>query len=423
MTTSLHTEGAPAATLPAEIFSRGPTESLSAQVARKLVLPFAGPLDSAAAPLQTALGRVLARDVVSSADSPAADLSAVDGFAVADEAPLRVGARLSIVGEAAAGRPFTGALLPGQAVRIFTGALLPAGALRVLKSECTQFSDGFVEVLEVDREPHVRRRAENYRAGDVLLPAGSTLDPIGVALAASAGATCVDVHRLPRIAHLVTGSELTRAGSELAPGQIHDANGPLIASLVVQSGATLVEQRIVGDDLEACRKTVSAMPLHDVLLISGGAGEGRYDFALPLLNALGFEVHFRSVNMRPGKPLGFATRGAQLAFALPGNPVSHWATWQLLIAPALRRLAGAQVDPAIPLRRGVLESAWNSAADHRPVFWPARAEWRGHEWQVQPCRFLNSGDLAGVVHANALLHAAGGASLPVGAPVEFVPCA
>lgn len=417
------TEGAAAAVAPpADSLSRGPTELLPVPLARKCVLSFAGPLDSVSVDLRAGLGRVLATDLLAPADSPAADLSAVDGFAVTEAAPLPVGARRRIVGEAAAGRPYLGAQAPGAAVRVFTGAVLPPGARRVLKAEGVHEHAGILSVLAPEAAPHVRRRGENYRAGAVLLRAGCSLGPTEISLAAAAGASTVRVHRAPRIAHLITGSELVTPGVAAAPGQIHDANGPLVASLAAQCGATLVEQRIVADRLAECCAAAAALPDHDVLLVSGGAGEGRYDFARPLLHTLGFDVHFRSVKVRPGKPLGFATRGATLAFALPGNPVSHWATWHLFVAPALRRLAGEPIEAAIPLRRGALASVWDNARDDRQVFWPARAAWHADEWRVQPCRFLNSGDLAGIAGANALLHAADLAPLPPGAAVEFVPC-
>lgn len=399
-----------------------PAASLSVRDARDLVLSCAGSLDAAGVALADALDRVLARDVIARSDSPPADTSAVDGFALAEEASPALGARYRLCGEAAAGWPFTGALPHGAAVQIFTGAEIPGGARRVLPAECVSLVDAVATVTARADETHIRRRAENHRAGAVVLRAGTKLGPLELALVASAGHDQVAVHRAVRVAHLITGSELVAAGEAAGPGQIPDANGPLIAALVRRAGAELVGQKLLGDDLAACRTALEAMPPHDVLLVSGGAGFGGYDFARPLLTALGFAIRFRSVRMRPGKPLAFATRGSQLAFALPGNPVSHWATWELLVGPALRRLAGEAVSSALPVRRGQLGTAWSGNDADREVFWPARAELRGESWQVHPCRFLSSGDLAGVAGANALLCAPRGGHAPAGAAVDFILC-
>ncbi|MBA4136028.1 MAG: molybdopterin molybdenumtransferase MoeA [Opitutus sp.] len=399
-----------------------PAASLSALAARELVLSCVQVHDVVTVRLADAVGHVLASDLRARGDSPPADLSSVDGFAIACDESAAVGARFQLVGESAAGCPFAGTLQRGQAVQIFTGAELPAGARRVLPTECVTAQAAAVTVTARDGETHIRQRAQNHSAGAVVLHAGAELGPLELALAASAGHGRLAVHRPARIAHLVTGSELVPAGVATGPAQIPDSNGPLVASLARRAGAELVGQTLVGDDLAACRAALEAMPPHDVLLISGGAGYGGYDFAVPLLTSLGFAIHFRSVAIRPGKPLAFATRGRQLAFALPGNPVSHWATWQLFVGPALLRLAGHECPSVLPLHCGQLDTAWSGGVSVREVFWPVRVEWREKGWQVHPCRFGNSGDLAGVAGANALLCAPWSGHADVGSTVQFIFC-
>ena len=406
-------------------FSRGPLETLTPLHARHDVLTSTGPLDYAETPLPAATGRVLAQDLRAPADFPPANLSAVDGYAIADAAAPTVGTRYRVIGEAAAGRPFSGAVGPGECVRIFTGAWLPAGAQRVLMQEHVATTEAqSVTVQRPDSAPRVRTRAENHCAGDVLVRAGSVVGPLEIALAASVGVAALPVHRVPRVAHLVTGSELVRAGAPVAAGQVHDANSPLIAALTTRAGAELVAQALLPDDLAQLEDAARRLPPHEVLILSGGAGHGRYDLACPLLERLGFTLHFRSVAMRPGKPLAFATAQGRLAFALPGNPVSHWATWQLLVAPALRRLAGEAVAAEPSRLVGELTADWTVEAEERAVFWPAHAAPHGASWRVTPLRFLNSGDLAGVLGANALLCAAPHCPLrrAAGDPAEFIFC-
>lgn len=404
--------------------AREPLESLTALQARRHVLATAGTLPGAEVPLAAALGRVLARDLEAPGDSPPADLSAVDGYAIADVAPPARGRRFGLIGEAAAGCPFAGDLGPGECVRIFTGAPLPRGASRVLLQENVEPDANAIRVERDDGAPRVRARGENHRAGQRILSRGTRLGPLELALAASVGIAAVPIHRAPRVAHLVTGTELVPAGASAPAGQIHDANSPLIAALAAACGVELVAQQLLPDDFVRLEAAARALPEHDVLLISGGAGHGRYDFAAPLLERLGFTLHFRSVSIRPGKPLAFATAARRLAFALPGNPVSHWATWQLFVAPVLRRLAGESVV-AEPVRvAGTLATEWQLGAEEREVFWPAHVTPAGATWRVQPRRFLNSGDLAGVAGANALLTAAVGSArrLAAGDRVEFLLC-
>lgn len=398
--------------------------SLPSSAARARVLAAARPLAPCHLPLSAAAaGCTLARPLEATEHAPAADLSAVDGYAVAVEPPVAPGTCYRVAGETAAGGTPAPALTVGEAVRVFTGAVLPPGTRAVLKQEKVDARGDTIAVREPDPARNWRPRGQSHRPGDLLLPAGTRLGALEIALLASVGCAAVSVHRRPRLAHLVSGSELVDATASPHPTEVRDANGPLVAALAAQSGAELVAQRRVPDDLPQALAALGGFPAHDVLLLSGGAGHGRHDLAGAILAELGFTIDFRAVDLRPGKPLAFARRGATLAFALPGNPVSHWATWQLFVAPALRRLAGEEVTTGLPFLRGALEQPWSVEPGDREVFWPAQATPDGGGWRLRPRRFVHSGDLAGVAGANALLRvAAAGGRWAADDSLEFLLC-
>jgi len=393
---------------------------ISAADAWQMILSRAQPLGSVRLPLAAALGRILRTAAHADADSPPFDASAMDGYALrrADAT-----ATLRLVGTSQAGAGFAGTVGPGECVRVFTGAPVPAGADCVVKQEDIVREGDRVYVPRSAGPDHIRHQGENRRAGDPVVAAGTLLGPPELAALAAVGAHEPEVIRTPRCAHLVTGNELI--APELTPvgAQIRDSNSTLIAALLEHHSVALAGQRRVGDDLAAARSAVEAMPAHDVLLISGGASVGDHDLAQPLLVALGYELHFHQVNLRPGKPLVFASRGGQLAFALPGNPVSHWVVFQLFIAPLLRFLQTGQ--PAAPPRLiGRLAAGCRvPPPDSRQTFWPSHATVAGGTHELMPLPLASSGDSSGLVGANALLPVpAPPASLAPGQPVEFIPC-
>lgn len=394
---------------------------ISVDDALHAVLAHARPLDTVALPLAQALGRTLRRDARADLDSPPFDASAMDGYAArrADLAlPLR------IVGESAAGRGFAGALGAGECVRILTGAPVPDGADCVVKQEDTARDGGNVRITNIAAgTDHIRRRGENRRAGDLVVPAGTRLGPPELAALASAGVALPEVTRAPRCAHVVTGDELVAPERTPAGAQIRDSNSTLIAALLAQHGATLVAQRPLRDDLDAAAAALAELPPHDVLLISGGASVGDRDIARALLERAGYAAHFHGVDLRPGKPLLFAQRGGSVAFALPGNPVSHWVVFHLFLAPLLRFLETGVVSP-LPRLSGRLGAAGRlPPADRRHTFWPCRAAIIDGRHELTPLPLASSGDAAGLVGANALLPLPPAeSSFAPGQTVAFIPC-
>jgi molybdopterin molybdotransferase len=363
---------------------------------------------------------VLRADARADADAPPFDASAMDGYALHKNSirqPLR------LIGEVQAGSPFTGKIGPGECVRIFTGAPVPPGCDCVIKQEDVVREGESVSVQQADGPDFIRRRGENRRAGDLIIPANTHLSAADLAALASAGITQPEVARVPRCAHLVTGNELISPDQKPTGAKIRDSNSTLIAALLQSQGAELVAHAHARDDLATALTTTTALPEHDVLLISGGASVGDHDFSRPLLDALGFTLHFQTLNLRPGKPLVFASKGNRLAFALPGNPVSHWVVFHLFVAPLLQHLqTGAAVEP--PRLKGRLSAGITlPSADKRQTFWPSRAAIVEGSYELTPMPLASSGDSSGLVGANALLPLPpSGTIFDANEPVEFISC-
>lgn len=392
---------------------------MQVEEARRLILDRVVPLEPAPLPLTRALGRVLRTPARADLDSPPFDASAMDGYA-ARRADLA--ASLRLIGESSAGRAFSGALGSGECVRIFTGAPVPTGADCVIKQEDATREGTHVRNTNMrSAADFIRRRGENRRAGDVVVPAGTRLGPAELAALAGVGHVMPEVTRAPRCLHLVTGDELVAPDRTPQGAQIRDSNSTLVAQLLARLDLPLAGHAHAHDDLAATRDLLPTLPEHDVLLISGGASVGDRDFAKPLLRELGYELHFEQLNLRPGKPLVFASRGARYAFALPGNPVSHWVTFQLFVAPLLEKLQTGADVPLARLTGRLAAGARLPAVEARRTFWPARARIAGGGFELTPQPLASSGDSSGLVGANALLDL-GAKNLDPAQPLEFIPC-
>jgi molybdopterin molybdotransferase len=245
----------------------------------------------------------------------------------------------------------------------------------------------------------------------LLLRSGTRLGAGELALLASLGVVEPKVSAPVRVAHFVTGNELVAPAVKPGPGQIRDSNSTLVAALVQQFGGEISRQENVTDDFDLLLETVRAVSdNYDLLLVSGGASVGDYDFGKKLLGALGFQIHFEQINLRPGKPLVFATREEQAAFILPGNPVSHFVTMQVAVRLAFDRFAGAEAS--WPLVNLWLAEAFNHRPDTRETFWPAQVVVANGELVVRALRWQSSGDVTGLTSANALLQLTSNAGVP-----------
>ncbi|MDJ0350060.1 gephyrin-like molybdotransferase Glp [Cryobacterium sp. PH29-G1] len=314
-----------------------------------IVLGSVAPLPAVRVPLDAARGLVLAEDVLTATDTPPFDNSAMDGYAVIRADLLGASAQnpitLPVVADLAAGTAENPRLLPGQVARIMTGAPIPDGADAVVPIEDTDQGTDLVAIRQAPvAAAHIRRAGEDAHAGDRVLAAGSVLWPARVAAAASAGTSTVLVHPAPRVAVISTGSELVTPGSPTRRGQIPDSNSFLLSAAVAEAGGIPVRIGAVPDDDDTLRAVLAELAgTVDVIVLSGGVSVGAYDVVKAVLQPLG-TVHFGPVKMQPGKPQGFGrwpagTQGP-LIFALPGNPVSAYVSFEVFVRPALRLLLG-----------------------------------------------------------------------------------
>lgn len=322
-------------------------ELLSLDAALEQLLALADPLPGEDIDLALADGRILAQAVAARLTLPAADVSAMDGYALrfADlPGPLRV------VGESAAGRPLGVALKPGEAARIFTGALLPAGADTVALQEDAAPGDGSV-AFPADGPPgagaHVRRAGQDFAAGAPLAAAGTRLSPARLGLLAAAGHAAVRVHRRPRVALMSTGDELVPPGTTPGPGQIVGSNGLMIAAMLRAWGADVSDLGLVPDSRDALLACLASARGADLVVTIGGASVGDHDLVKPVLEEAGARIDLWRVAIRPGKPLLAGRLGNAIVVGLPGNPVSAHVCALLFLRPLLARMTGAS-DGGLP---------------------------------------------------------------------------
>ncbi|MCA9255570.1 MAG: molybdopterin molybdotransferase MoeA [Phycisphaerales bacterium] len=357
--------------------------------------------------LADAAGLTLARPVVAGSDWPPFDKAMMDGFAVRSDDCATSGATLGIAGLAAAGDATDQTLGPGQAMRINTGAPMPNDADAVVRIEDTGVSDdGATVTINVNVPPkkHVARRGANRRVGDLLLAAPMLIEAHQMAALATAGCARVSVYPRTEAAIVLTGNEIVPVGQSLAPGQIHDSNGPMLASLIRQFGGTPRRVGIVGDEASALREKLADALRSPVVITVGGMSMGTLDLVPKAFTDLGVEWRFHGVSMRPGKPFAYG-RGpdGQHVFGLPGNPVSAFVCAWLFVRMTLRALMGHPCKPPHRLR-ATLTRMIEPKRDPRPAFLPGRF-WNHSEAGeiVEPCAWGGSGDPFGLAMANCLI--------------------
>jgi molybdopterin molybdotransferase len=327
---------------------------LSIDEALALVLARAAPLAAEEVAVADADGRVLAAPALAAVDLPPFPSSAMDGFAVrAADTP----GTLAVVGASAAGRPSRLTLGEGQAIAISTGAVVPDGADAVVPIEDVSEGHSAVVVPDpVSRSANVRDRGSDLGAGATVIDAGVRLGPGRLGALSAAGLVAVRCTRRPRVAVLVTGTELRDPGATLGPGEIYDSNGLVLETQARSAGAEVERLPRVEDDEGATRNAIARGLEADVLLTTGGVSVGEHDLVRAAEKALGVEEVFWRVSVRPGKPISFGVRGATLVFGLPGNPVSALVGFELFVRPALLALQGA-AEPGPAFLPGLLAAA------------------------------------------------------------------
>jgi molybdopterin molybdotransferase len=384
---------------------------LSVESAEKIIAAFPLAVNAETLPLLAAQNRYLAQDIHSPFAMPEFDKSAMDGFACisGDASPAyRIGETI------AAGTPPRLAVTPGHCARIMTGAMLPAGADRVVKRECTREENGFMTITAEDRNRNIRKKGEDLQAGQLVLAAGEHLRPAQIALLASLGMADVRTARPPRVGIITTGSELIEPGHPLNPGQIYNSNSYSLAAQLRETGAEALLLGRVADNAGATVDAIdSGLEKCQVLILSGGVSAGDFDFVPAAMKTAGFTLHFEKISVQPGMPTVFGSRGDQIAFGLPGNPVSTFVIFEIFIKPLLLRLMGHAYRPLV--QPAILSDAFSRAHSGRTAFVPVACR----EGRADLVAYHGSAHLHSLSQANGLLRVPAGLnSIAAGSTVD-----
>ena len=359
-------------------------------------------LDSQTLPLAQAAGRVLAQDIVAPLAIPGSNVSAMDGYALPQAAPAQ--SSLKIVGESAAGKPFTGSLKMGECIRIMTGATVPACCTTVIIQEnVARDSDHIVLQQDAPAAANIRYAGEEIQVGQTLFTAGRILRHADIMVLAAQGIASVLVQRKLRIAVLSTGNELAEAGSPIAAHQIYDSNRPMLHSKLRDCPADIIDLGKLPDNLDATvQKLHQAAEQSDVVITSGGVSVGDYDYLRQAVAQVG-TIHHYKVAMKPGKPFVFGQLGSAWYFGLPGNPVSGYVGFDLFIRAALWQIAGATPIPQ-PLRfQAALTRNVKKAAGRADIQRAIISQNSDGTWQATPTGKQDSHRILGVSQANAYM--------------------
>ncbi|MCJ2186209.1 molybdopterin molybdotransferase MoeA [Novosphingobium beihaiensis] len=380
------------------------------------LLALASPLPVEHVDIEGAIGRYLAQPLLARRTQPAADLSAMDGYAVTAG---DMAGPWHVVGESAAGHPFAGEVTSGQAVQVSTGALLPAGAAAVILQEDLARQDDRIMLTGDGPLPphkHIRPCGLDFRKGSEVIAAGSLIGPADAALAIAAGHKHLPVCRKPRVAVIDSGDELASDPETCAPHQIPASNGAMLLAMARKLPVEAWRSGPVADTLDALIAAFDEAHHADVIVTSGGASAGEHDLIRPALEAWGASLDFWRVAIKPGKPILVARRkrrtGPQIVIGLPGNPVSSFVTAYHFMLPLLRRMLGARY--VLPMQITTRLGAPIRANGGRREF--VRGTWNGQS--VVPQALQDSGALSALALSNVLIDRA--AFAPAGAAGDEV---
>jgi molybdopterin molybdotransferase len=378
---------------------------LTPDAAWAMVLAHTRPLKTATVPLAEAPGLRLAGEVRADRDLPPADRSSMDGYAVRHDDLRQFPCALRVIGEVAAGSPARPRVEPGTCARIFTGANLPPGADTVVMVEQAEEHGGLVTIRSpAKRGANIRRRGEDARKGAILLARGTALHAGQVGVCAAVGKASVRVWPRPRTTILCTGTELRSVDDRVRSHETRNSNGPALCAALALWGFPGTTFAVVADRRSALLAALRrAVKRYDVVLFTGGASVGNYDFVREAVEAAGATVRFHGVAMKPGKPTLYATMsGTRHVFGLPGNPLSALTAFHEFALPALFRLAGGASETCRPTWRLPLAEAVE-AESGRVRCHLARLVAGPNGLTVAPVPFTSSADLAAAGHADGVV--------------------
>ncbi len=393
---------------------------LSEDEALEQLLAHARPVDTIeSVPTDAALGRVLALAQRSSIGVPAADNSAMDGYAIRHRDLTAIPAQLPVSQRIAAGATGT-PLAAGTAARIFTGAAIPPGADAVVMQEhCERHGDIVTINKPVSAGQNIRRAGEDIKAGTAILPAGIRLAPQHLGLAASVGCATLPVFRRLRVALLITGDELITPGQPLSPGKIYDSNRYVLTGLLRAWGFDVIDPGIVPDDFDAvCAALRDAAAHADVIISSGGVSVGEEDHVRNAIEAIGTLQLWR-IAIKPGKPLAFGRIAETPVIGLPGNPVSVFVTGCLYARPYLLRRQG--ITDVLPRFLSVRAAFKRDRPDTRREYLRARLTGDGAAMVAEIYKHQGSGVLSSTTWADGFVRVPENQTVTEGQMVDYVP--
>ncbi len=365
--------------------------------ALECIIALGQPLPAISIPLSQAIGRYAAENIIAKRTQPAVDLSAMDGYAIRfvdAKKPLKV------IGESKAGLPFDKIMQPEQAVRIFTGAHVPEGADTILVQEDACIQSGILKLAgdgpgQIGK--HIRKTGTDFCINDILLSKGHRIIPGAIAAAAMGNCADIFVHDAPKISIIASGDELVIPGTQMSTNQIPSSNNMMISAMLTPLACKVTDHGIAKDSLEQLKEMLLKCCDSDIIVTSGGASVGDHDLVQQALVALGADISFWRVPVRPGKPLMAGRLGKSIVLGLPGNPSSAFVTATLFLLPLVRHLSGAaNPEPQIRSARSLQELP---AGDNRTEFVRAVVDKDG----IRTFDRQDSGLTTPLVAANALL--------------------
>ncbi len=376
---------------------------ISVDMAVDIAINAVVPLQPRKVYFENALGYCLAQDIPSDINMPPFDRSAMDGYAVVAEDCVSPPVELTVIEDIAAGHVPARRVLRGQASKIMTGAAVPEGADAVVKFEETEASaSARVKILKsVSKGNNISRCGEDMKIGQVVLQKGMLVRPQEIGILATVGKPNVEVYPAPTVGVASTGSELVDVNSKPSSVQIRNSNSYSLAAQARRLKADVEIMGIIKDNKEDTRTVIQKGLAKDILILSGGVSMGEYDLVGDTLKDLNTHIYFEKVALRPGKPVIFGKKDNTLIFALPGNPVASFVTFELFIHPVIRKMMGfttlqrttlkALLETDVPVKR--------KRREYRPAF----LRLQNDTWTVSPVEWHGSADLLATTRANCLL--------------------